>query len=43
VANIYVIDRRGIILKQITGPANATLQHQLFRTIDGALGNAETR
>jgi hypothetical protein len=43
VANIYVIDRRGTILKRITGPANATLEQELFRTIDNAIGDKKTR
>jgi hypothetical protein len=43
VANIYVIDRRGAILKRITGPVSATLEQELFRTIDGAIGDNETR
>ena len=29
-ANIYVIDRRGTILKQITGPVNAVSEQELL-------------
>jgi hypothetical protein len=43
VANIYVIDRHGTILKQITGPVNATLKQELFRSIDGAIGDKKNR
>jgi hypothetical protein len=43
VANIYVIDRVGTILKRITGPLNATLKRDLFRTIDGAIADSRTR
>ena len=43
VANIYVIDRRGSILKRITGPANATSEQELFRIIDRAVGDDRTR
>ena len=42
-ANIYVIDRRGTILKRITGPLTATLKQELFRTIDGAIAENRTR
>jgi hypothetical protein len=43
VANLYVIDRSGIILKRITGPLNASLERELFRTIDGAIADNRTR
>jgi phytoene dehydrogenase-like protein len=43
VANLYVIDRSGIILKRITGPLNASLERELFRTIDGAIADNPTR
>ena len=43
VANIYVIDRRGMVLKRITGPANATSEQELFRIIDRAVGDQRTR
>jgi len=43
VANIYVIDRRGAILKRITGRLNATLEQELFRIIDRAIGDQKTR
>ena len=43
VANIYVIDRAGTILKRITGPLNAALQRELFRTIDAAIADKRTR
>ena len=43
VANIYVIDRCGTILKRITGPLNATLKRDLFRTIDSAIADSRTR
>ena len=43
VANIYVIDRRGSVLKRITGPANATSEQELFRIIDRAVGDQRTR
>jgi glycosyl transferase family 21 len=42
-ANIYVIDRRGTILKQITGPVNAVSEQELFRIIDRAIANDRTR
>ena len=37
VANIYVIDRRGWILKQVTGPVSDDTEEELFREIDRAL------
>jgi len=43
VANIYVIDRCGTILKRITGPLTATLKRDLFRTIDGAIADNRTQ
>jgi hypothetical protein len=43
VANIYVIDRGGTILKRITGPLNATLKRDLFRAIDDAINELRTR
>ena len=43
VANIYVIDRCGTIRKRITGPLNATVQRDLFRTIDGAIADNRTQ
>ena len=43
VANIYVIDHGGSILKRITGPANATSEQELFRIIDRAVGDNRTR
>lgn len=42
-ANIYVIDRRGTILKQITGPVNAVSEQELVRIIDRAIANDRTR
>ena len=39
VANIYVVDRRGAILKRITGPVNASREQELFRTIDRAIAD----
>ena len=39
VANIYVLDRFGTILKRITGPLDATLRRELFRTVDGAIAD----
>ncbi len=41
VANIYVIDRCGTILKRITGPLTATLKG--IRTIDRAIADNRTR
>ena len=43
VANIYVIDRRGTILKQITGPMNAISGQELFRIIDRATADDRVR
>ena len=40
VSNIYVIDRRGRILKQISGPVNDGPMRELTRVIDRALGDA---
>ena len=37
VANIYVIDRRGCIVKQITGPVSDEAMRQLTREIDRAV------
>ena len=37
VANIYVIDRRGCIVKRVTGPANAVGEQELFQAIDRAI------
>ena len=37
VANIYVIDRRGCILKQVTGPVSDEAEQELFREIDRAI------
>jgi hypothetical protein len=39
VANIYVIDRRGCILKQITGPAHVRLEQELYQVIDRAIAD----
>ena len=39
VANIYVLDRFGTILKRITGPLDATSRRELFRTVDGAIAD----
>ena len=43
VANIYVIDRRGRILKQVTGPVNDDVEQELFRTIDRAIAGAPSK
>ena len=43
VANIYVIDRRGFILKQITGPVNDDAEQELFQAIDHAIIGAPRR
>ena len=43
VANIYVIDREGTILQRITGPVNLSSKLELFRTIDGAIGDKKSR
>ncbi len=40
VANVYVINRRGRILKHLSGVVNRTAMHQLTREIDRALGDA---
>ncbi len=42
VANIYVIDRRGWILKQITGPVSDDAEQELFREIDRAITGASS-
>jgi hypothetical protein len=39
VANVYVIDRRGRILKQLTGPVRDSAMRELTRVVDRALGN----
>lgn len=43
VANIYVIDRRGWILKQVTGSVSDDTEEELFREIDRALTVAYDR
>ena len=43
VANIYVIDRRGFILKQVTGPLNDDAEQELFQAIDHAIIGAPRR
>ena len=43
VANIYVIDRRGLIVKQITGPVNDDAEQELFQAIDHAIIGAPRR
>ncbi len=40
VANIYVIDRRGRILKHVVGPANDIAERELFQAIDRAITNS---
>ena len=37
VANLYVIDRRGRIVKQVSGPVNETALRELLRAIDRAI------
>ena len=37
VANIYVIDRRGRIVKQVTGPISDATERELTRSIDRAI------
>jgi hypothetical protein len=39
VANIYVIDRSGRILKHVTGPVNAAAKQELFEALDRAMVN----
>ncbi len=39
VANIYVIDRHGRIVKQATGPCDDDAARELFTTIDRAVSN----
>jgi hypothetical protein len=43
VANIYVIDRRGRILKQFTGPMREALVRKLFEEIDCLLENPSSK
>jgi hypothetical protein len=43
VANIYVIDRRGRILKQFTGPMREALVRNLFEEIDCLLENPSSK
>ena len=42
VANVYVIDRRGRILKQVSGPVNNNAMRELTREIDRALAETQT-
>lgn len=42
VANVYVIDRHGRILKQLSGPVNHNAMRELTREIDRALAEAPT-
>lgn len=41
VANIYVIDRQGYVLKQITGPVTDAAERKLIREIDRAIASLE--
>ena len=43
VANIYVIDRGGSIVKQLTGAVNDKALRELFREIDRAIADASTK
>lgn len=43
VANIYVIDRRGQILKRITGPVNDEAIRELQGEVDRAIANPQTQ
>ena len=43
VANIYVIDRRGRIVKQATGPFDQDAARALFMTIDRAVSNPSAK
>src|SRR5271165_768738 len=43
VANIYVIDRGGRIVKQLTGPVNDVALRELFSDIDGAIADTSTQ
>ena len=43
VANIYVIDRRGRILKHVAGPVNDIAELELFQAIDRAITNSPSR
>ncbi|HET9524432.1 MAG TPA: hypothetical protein VFO90_09370 [Terrimicrobiaceae bacterium] len=40
VANIYLIDRRGRILKHVAGPVNDIAELELFQAIDRAITNS---
>ncbi len=40
VANIYLIDRRGRIVKQITGPISGAAEQELFKEIDRVITGA---
>ena len=39
VANIYIIDRSGRILKHVTGPLNDAAKQELFEALDHAIGS----
>ncbi len=43
VANIYVIDRRGRIVKQATGPFDADTARELFTNIDRAVSTPSSK
>lgn len=43
VANIYVIDRGGRIVKQLTGAVNDVALRELFSDIDGAIADTSTK
>ena len=43
VANIYLIDRRGRIVKQATGPFGDDAARELFTTIDRAVSNPSSK
>jgi len=43
VANIYLIDRRGRIVKQITGPISAAAEQELFKEIDRVITGTSSK
>ena len=42
-ANVFVIDRRGCIVKHLAGPLNPTAERELFRAIDRAMAESPAK